>query len=59
VATSEMLSHRFVTPDRAVQETRFANGTIVLVNFGEKPYTAGRRVLQQNGFLIKGPPAFR
>ena len=59
VATREMLSHRFVTPDRAVQETRFADGTRVVVNFGEKPYTlttGGRaRVLSQNGFVVKGP----
>ena len=59
VATSEMLSHEFVTADRAVQETRFADGTRVVVNFGEKPYTAklgGRAyVLPQNGFVAKGP----
>lgn len=59
VATSEMLSHEFVTAGRAVQETRFADGTRVVVNFGEKPYTAklgGREyVLPQNGFVAKGP----
>jgi hypothetical protein len=59
VATSEMLSHAFVTQDRAVQETRFADGTRVLVNFGEQPYTAkigGRtHVLPQNGYWVKGP----
>jgi hypothetical protein len=59
IATSEMLSHTFVTQDRAVQETRFANGTRVLVNFGEQPYTekiGGHvHVLPQNGFWVKGP----
>jgi hypothetical protein len=59
IAASEMLSHEFVTPDRAVQQTRFADGTRVLVNFGEKPYTArigGRvHVLPPNGFVAKGP----
>jgi hypothetical protein len=59
VATSEMLRHEFVTADRAVQATRFADGTRVLVNFGEKPYTARidgqAHVLPQNGFVVKGP----
>jgi hypothetical protein len=59
VATSEMLSHAFVTPDRSVQETRFTDGTRVIVNFGAQPYTAtvvGRKhVLPQNGFYVKGP----
>jgi len=35
---SEMLSHRWLTPDHAVQETRFANGIVVTVNFGDKPH---------------------
>jgi hypothetical protein len=32
---SEMIDHRFLTPDRAVQQTRFANGVTVIVNFSE------------------------
>ena len=36
---AEMLSHRWLTPDHAVQETRFANGVTVTVNFGDRPYT--------------------
>jgi hypothetical protein len=59
IAGTEMLSHEFVTPDRAVQRTKFSDGTTVIVNFGEKPYTAqlsGRKhVLPQNGFAVKGP----
>jgi hypothetical protein len=35
---SEMLSHRWLTPDHAVQETRFANGIAVTANFGDKPF---------------------
>ncbi len=38
-ATPEMLSHRWLTPDHAVQETRFGGGVTVTVNFGQKPYT--------------------
>ena len=36
---AEMLSHRWLTPDHAVQETRFANGITVTVNFGDQPHT--------------------
>ena len=36
---SEMLEHIWLTDDHAVQQTRFANGTIVTVNFGDKPHT--------------------
>jgi hypothetical protein len=35
---AEMLSHRWLTDDHAVQETRFADGTVVTVNFGDKPH---------------------
>jgi hypothetical protein len=36
VGDGEMLSHRFLTPDRLVQETRFAGGVGIVVNFGAK-----------------------
>ena len=59
VAGTELLAHEFLTPDHAVQRTRFSDGTEVIVNFGEKPHTAelaGRSyVLPQNGFAVKGP----
>ena len=35
---AEMTDHRFLTPDRAVQQTHFANGVTVTVNFGDKPF---------------------
>ncbi len=35
---SEMTDHRFLTEDRTVQQTHFANGVVVTVNFGEKPF---------------------
>jgi hypothetical protein len=38
VGYAEMTDHQFLTPDRDVQQTKFANGVIVTVNFGEKPY---------------------
>jgi hypothetical protein len=59
VAMTEMLSHEFLTPDRAVQRTRFSDGSTVIVNFGEKPCSAklgGKSyLLPQNGFAAKGP----
>jgi hypothetical protein len=38
VGYAEMTDHRFLTPDRNVQQTRFANGTTVTVNFSSEPY---------------------
>ena len=38
VGYAEMTDHRFLTPDRDVQQTKFANGVTVTVNFGDKPY---------------------
>ena len=35
---AEMLSHRWLTADHAVQETQFAGGVTVTVNFGDRPY---------------------
>jgi hypothetical protein len=59
IATAEMTTHEFVTPDRAVQRSRFSDGTEVVVNFGERPYAAkagGKRyLLPKNGFAAKGP----
>ena len=39
VGYAEMTDHRFLTPDRSVQQTRFANGVTVTVNFGRTPFT--------------------
>ena len=38
VGYAEMTDHRFLTPDRNVQQTKFANGTTITVNFGSKSY---------------------
>jgi hypothetical protein len=35
---AQMLAHRWLTPDHAVQETRFGGGVTVTVNFGPQPY---------------------
>ena len=59
VAGTELLSHEFVTPDRAVHRTRFSDGTQTIVNFGPKPYPAeldGQKfLLPENGWAVKGP----
>ena len=38
VGYAEMTDHKFLTPDRAVQQTVFANGVTVTVNFGSAEY---------------------
>jgi len=38
VGYADMTDHRFLTSDRDVQQTAFANGVTVTVNFGEKPF---------------------
>ena len=38
VGYAEMTDHRFLTPDRNVQQTSFANGTTITVNFGSELY---------------------
>jgi len=59
IAPTEMLSHDFMTPDRAVQRTTFADGTECVVNFGSdaRDVTVGGRSykLPQYGFAVKGP----
>lgn len=45
---SEMTDHRALTPDRLVQRTAFADGTVVTVNFGTTSYR------QPNGTVL--PP---
>jgi hypothetical protein len=44
VGYQEMTSHRYLTPDRAVQQTVFANGVTVTVNFGTQPFPLNDRV---------------
>lgn len=59
VGFEEMVSHEFVTEDRAVQHTVFADGTNVWVNFGASPYSLKvddqTWVLPQYGYYAKGP----
>jgi len=58
VGYSEMTDHRFLTPDRNVQQTAFAGGVTVTVNFGEKPFrTPSGHSIPALGFWVGGTPA--
>ena len=51
----EMLDHRFLTPDRAVQQTVFAGGQTVTVNFGATPFRLATGVtVEAMGFAVAG-----
>lgn len=50
----EMTDHRFLTPDRAVQQTRFADGTTITVNFGENPFRLPNgRLVSASGYVVE------
>ncbi|MHC4403168.1 MAG: glycoside hydrolase [Planctomycetota bacterium] len=52
---AEMLSHEWLTDDHAVQQTRFAGGVTVTVNFGDQPYTlSDGTVLEPLGHRFEG-----
>lgn len=59
IGFDEMISHEFVTEDRRVQHTVFADGTNVWVNFGAEPWKLAREgkawMLPQYGFYARGP----
>lgn len=46
---SKMLDHRILSPDRLVQRTVFADGTVVTVNFGDRPFA-----LPEGGTIAAG-----
>ena len=50
-AYAAMTDHLFLKADRSVQQTRFSNGVVVTVNFGDAPFTL------PDGFLL--PPMSR
>jgi len=50
-----MTDHRFVTPDRKVESTRFGADVHITVNYGASDYAAQGAVLPQWGFLIESP----
>jgi len=55
VGYAEMTGHRFLTPDRDVQQTAFANGVTVMVNFGEKSYSLpDGKEIEPMSYLVSG-----
>ncbi len=54
-ALSPMTDHRFLTPDRRVERTRFAGAVEITVNYGPADYQIGSVVLPRYGFLIQSP----
>ena len=54
-ALSPMEDHRFLTPDRQVEYTRFGGDVEVAVNYGTAPYTRHGYTLPQYGFLVESP----
>ena len=53
VGSAEMLGHEFLTADHTVQRTRFADGTAVTVNFGDRPYREPGGTLAPLGFRVE------
>jgi len=52
VARDEMVSHRFVSSDRTVQETVFSSGKKVIVNFGESDFKYDENVIKAKSHLV-------
>ena len=50
-----MTDHRFVTPDRQVESTRFGGDVSITVNYGVPDFQDKRAVLPQYGFVIESP----
>ncbi|MBV9850521.1 MAG: carbohydrate binding domain-containing protein [Armatimonadetes bacterium] len=48
----EMLAHDFLTPDHAVQRTRWRSGTQIIVNFGTTPYHFAGGTVKPMGWLV-------
>ena len=56
VGYAEMVDHRFLTPERDVQQTRFGNGVTVTVNFGDEPFLLpGGTEVKPMGFRVRKP----
>lgn len=52
---SQMIDHRFLAPGRSVQQTEFANGVKVTVNFGDAPFQlADKTTIPSMGVHVEG-----
>jgi len=50
-----MTGHRFLTPDRSVEATRFGDDVEITVNYGERAYETKDATLPRYGFLVRSP----
>ena len=51
---SEMTDHRVLSDDRKVQASRFSDGTVVVVNFGDEPFALpGDETLPARGHRVR------
>jgi hypothetical protein len=56
VGFEDMVNHSWLTEDRHVQRTDYANGYSVIANFGDKPFTtAAGRVIDPRSYLLMEP----
>ncbi len=55
ICYDELVSHRFVSKDRKIQETVFSSGKRAVVNFGDEPYSFEGQVIGSSGFIIINP----
>lgn len=51
ICYDEMVSHRFVSTDRKVQETLFSSGKRAVVNFGDTPYSYEGHTVKPRDFI--------
>ena len=49
-----MTDHKFITKDRKVQQTTFANGVKVTVNFSDKEYSDNGKSIKALGYVVEG-----
>ena len=54
-AHEELVSHRFLSEDFAVHESRFAGGLRVIANFGITSCTVDGHTIAPKGFLVEDP----
>ena len=57
VGYAEMTDHRYLTPDRNVQQTVYANGVTITVNFGTTEFRLpSGAVVNPMGYHVTGMP---
>lgn len=53
IGYDEMVSHRFVSADKKVQESVFSSGKKVVVNFSDEEFTLGGKTVPARGFITQ------